>query len=311
MFRRRRNPQTGRAGLAVGLACLALAFCTPHALAPVQPRATSRSQTVLDAVRHDPRFRTFSRAVDSAGLVSALRTRGPFTVLAPTDEAFDRLGKDELSRLFRPENKARLAAILKYHVLNGRHFPDELVEAGRVETVNGQRLRIIRLDAGVRVNEAGLLDRPIETDNGLVLTLDAVLLPSEATIAQALRSDERLTTFARLLADADLLEKIAADAPATVFAPTNDALASIGTPEDLKADPDRLRLILQNHIIPDRRMYLDEGDPVPRVKTRAGINLPVRVREGVFQVGPATVTERNLDLANGVLHICDRLIDPN
>lgn len=293
------------------LACLALAVCTSHVFARVQPHVVPRPQTVLDAVRHDPRFRTFSRAVDSAGLVSALRTRGPFTVLAPTDEAFDRLGKDELARLFRPENKARLAAILKYHVLNGRHSPDELVEARRVETVNGQRLRVSRHDADVRVNESGLRGEPIEAGNGVVVPLDAVLLPSETTVAQALRSDERLTTFAQLLADADLLRTLAPDGPVTVFAPTNDAFASIDSPGDLKADPERLLPMLRNHIVPGRRAYLDEDAPPIRLKNLAGSDLPVRLSDGVFRVGSATVTERNLDLANGVLHICDRPINPN
>jgi transforming growth factor-beta-induced protein len=312
VFRHTRHAQAGllRCALAGALLLAAAAF-VPAPVPAQPPRHADEPPTVVAALAADQRFRVFSRAVDAAGLGAALKGRGPFTLLAPTDEAFDRMGAQEVTRLLRPENKARLASILKYHIVSGWLSVEDLAQGRPVETVHGQRFHPTRDDRGIRVNDARVLDTDLRAGNGVIHTLDAVLLPSEKTLWEALRSDEQLAVFADLLADTDLLKTLTADGPLTVFAPTNEAFMVIGPADALKADAERLRRIIQNHVVTGRRVYLDPEAHTPQVKTLGGQTHPVLFREGRFRIGAATIMDRNLDLANGVLHTCDAVILPN
>jgi len=121
-------------------------------------------------------FKTLAAALKAAGLVDALSAPGPFTVFAPTDAAFAKLPAGTLDMLLKPENKEKLVAILKYHVLSGRVYSDQ-VAAGSVATLSGSNLAITVDKGAARIGGAALEKVDIETRNGVIHVVDTVLLP--------------------------------------------------------------------------------------------------------------------------------------
>ena len=124
-------------------------------------------------------FQTLVAAVTAAELAETLKGPGPFTVFAPTDEAFVALPEGTLEELLLPENKGHLAGILTYHVVGGAVLSSDL-SSGDVATVNGEEVTIV-VDGGVTVNGATVVTADIETSNGVIHVIDAVLLPPDAS----------------------------------------------------------------------------------------------------------------------------------
>jgi uncharacterized surface protein with fasciclin (FAS1) repeats len=121
-------------------------------------------------------FNTLVAAVKAAGLVDTLKGAGPFTVFAPTDEAFAKLPKGTVEELLKPENKAKLAGILTYHVLAGKVMAAD-VKTSMAKTVNGKELNIKAGGDGVTVNDAKVVKTDIATSNGVIHVIDTVVLP--------------------------------------------------------------------------------------------------------------------------------------
>jgi uncharacterized surface protein with fasciclin (FAS1) repeats len=122
-------------------------------------------------------FQTLAKALDAAGLVETLKGKGPFTVFAPTDEAFAKLPAGTLEELLRPENKAKLQAILTYHVVPGRAMAANVVKLKSAKTVNGQLLSITNSGGTVLVGNANVIKTDILCSNGVIHVIDSVLLP--------------------------------------------------------------------------------------------------------------------------------------
>ena len=121
-------------------------------------------------------FTTLAAALEAAGLVETLKGEGPFTVFAPTDEAFAALPEGTLENLLKPENRNTLAGILTYHVLPAK-VKSKDVSSGKVETVNGQSVTIEVTDSGVTVDGANVTKVDIKTSNGVIHVIDKVILP--------------------------------------------------------------------------------------------------------------------------------------
>jgi uncharacterized surface protein with fasciclin (FAS1) repeats len=121
-------------------------------------------------------FKTLVAAVQAAGLVETLQGKGPFTVFAPTDEAFAKLPSGTVEGLLKPENKDKLAAILTYHVVSGKVMAAD-VKTGEVKTVNGKDLSVKVADGKVTVNGASVVTTDIAASNGVIHVIDAVVLP--------------------------------------------------------------------------------------------------------------------------------------
>jgi uncharacterized surface protein with fasciclin (FAS1) repeats len=134
------------------------------------------SNTIVDIAANAGSFKTLVAAVKAAGLVDTLSSKGPFTVFAPTDEAFAKLPKGTVESLLKPENKDKLIAILTYHVVGAKVMSSD-VKSGNVATVNGQKLNIKAGKKGVRVNKAKVVKVDIEASNGVIHVIDTVLLP--------------------------------------------------------------------------------------------------------------------------------------
>jgi len=122
-------------------------------------------------------FNTLVAAVKAAGLVDTLKGPGPFTVFAPTDEAFAKLPPGTLESLLKPENKAKLQSILTYHVVPGKSMAQDVVKIHSAKTVEGQNITIKTVNGGVMVDGAHVTKTDIVTSNGVIHVIDSVLLP--------------------------------------------------------------------------------------------------------------------------------------
>lgn len=121
-------------------------------------------------------FTTLVAAVQAAGLVDTLKGDGPFTVFAPTDDAFAKLPKGVVSNLLKPENKDQLAAVLTYHVVPGKVMSGDLSNGMEVATIQGSTVTIMT-EGGVSIDGANVIAADIETSNGVIHVIDAVILP--------------------------------------------------------------------------------------------------------------------------------------
>ena len=121
-------------------------------------------------------FKTLVAALKAAGLVETLQGKGPFTVFAPTDAAFAKLPAGTVEDLLKPENKEKLVAILKYHVVPGKVMAAD-VKTMDAKTVQGQTVEIVVADAGVTVNGAKVVKTDVLADNGVIHVIDTVILP--------------------------------------------------------------------------------------------------------------------------------------
>ena len=122
-------------------------------------------------------FKTLVAAVKAAGLVETLSGEGPFTVFAPTDEAFKKLPAGTLENLLKPENKDQLVAILKYHVVPGAVMAKDVVGLKEAKTANGRKLRIKVTDGKVKINQANVVKTDVKSSNGVIHVVDRVIIP--------------------------------------------------------------------------------------------------------------------------------------
>jgi uncharacterized surface protein with fasciclin (FAS1) repeats len=122
-------------------------------------------------------FDTLVAAVGAAGLADVLGSEGPFTVFAPTDEAFSNLPSGTVETLLKPENKQDLINILKYHVIAGRVYASDAVKVGRASTLLGRSVDIGLMASGITVNNAKVIVKNIDTTNGVIHVIDSVLIP--------------------------------------------------------------------------------------------------------------------------------------
>lgn len=162
---------------------------TPSA-SPSSSETTSEAPTedpgtIVDVAAANPDFETLVAAVTAADLAETLSGEGPFTVFAPTDEAFEALPEGLLDALLLPENKDALASILTYHVLAGEVMAAD-VTAGEVETVEGSTLEITT-DDGVKVNDATVIATDVDASNGVIHVIDAVIVPPSVDVDSLLK----------------------------------------------------------------------------------------------------------------------------
>ncbi len=149
---------------------------TAAALVGTAAFAMSDKADIVDTAAEAGSFGTLLAAAEAAGLVDTLKSEGPFTVFAPTDEAFAALPEGTVEELLKPENKEKLAAILTYHVVPGKVMSTDLTDDMEATTVEGSSVTI-DLDNGVMVEEATVTTADIETSNGVIHVIDTVIMP--------------------------------------------------------------------------------------------------------------------------------------
>lgn len=162
-----------RAALLVLLAIVAATPAQIRAETPKQP------EDIVDTAIGAGQFKMLAAALEAAGLVDALKGSGPFTVFAPTDEAFAKLPAGTVDSLLKPENKEKLKAILLYHVVPGKVPASKVLKLnGRsVKTLQGGAIKV-RTKHGVKVNDAKVITTDVNASNGVIHVIDTVLIPS-------------------------------------------------------------------------------------------------------------------------------------
>lgn len=143
----------------------------------VSQPATEEGKDIVDTAVGAEGFGTLVAAVKAAGLVDVLKGDGPFTVFAPTDEAFKKLPEGTVESLLKPENRDQLIAILKYHVVSGKVMAEDVVNLKAAKTVQGQEVAIQVQDGSVMINNAKVVKTDIGCTNGVIHVIDTVILP--------------------------------------------------------------------------------------------------------------------------------------
>ncbi len=138
---------------------------------------THASKDIVDTAAAAGKFKTLATALKAAGLIDTLKGEGPFTVFAPTDEAFGKLPAGTVEDLLKPENKAKLTKILTYHVVPGKVMAAEVVKLSAAKTVEGSEVTIKVEKGGVMVDNAHVVKTDIPASNGVIHVIDAVILP--------------------------------------------------------------------------------------------------------------------------------------
>jgi uncharacterized surface protein with fasciclin (FAS1) repeats len=166
------------AGLfAVGAAGLTVALRPAPAVAADEKPAEAKD--IVDTAVAAGKFNTLAAALKAAGLVDTLKGAGPFTVFAPTDEAFAKLPAGTVETLLKPENKAKLVSILTYHVVAGKVTSKEVAGMKSGKTVNGKEVAVETKGGKVMINTATVVKPDIEASNGVIHVIDAVLMPPQ------------------------------------------------------------------------------------------------------------------------------------
>jgi uncharacterized surface protein with fasciclin (FAS1) repeats len=252
-------------------------------------------------------FKTLVTAVKAAGLVKTLKGKGPFTVFAPTDEAFAKLPKGTVEALLKDIPK--LKSILLYHVVPGKVLASDVVKLKSAKTALGQKIKI-DTSKGVKVNKATVVKTDIMTRNGVIHVIDSVILPKDDIVDTARKAGSFKTLLAAVEA-AGLVDTLRGAGPYTVFAPTDAAFAKLpeGTVAALLKDIPKLKSILLYHVVPGhvkaaQVVKLDEA------KTAMGQKVSFSTEGGV-RVNEANVVKTDILTGNGVIHVIDSVILPN
>lgn len=166
------------------------------------PLQAQHPQDLIGTARNAGQFSTLLAAVDAAELTSTLKSRGPFTVFAPTDEAFRRLPSGTVESLLQPENRAQLKALLLYHVVSGSVSSSTARTLTTANTVEGRAIRIRADGNQLRINGATVVKADVNASNGVIHVIDQVLMPATTTNAsEPMRTSTRTTESARGLLD--------------------------------------------------------------------------------------------------------------
>lgn len=255
-------------------------------------------------------FSTLATAITEAGLIDTLKGEGPFTVFAPTDEAFAALPEGTLEALLADTDA--LVDVLTYHVVAGYNFAADVVTLDSAVALNGDELQISVGD-GVQVNDSNVVVTDVLASNGVIHVIDAVLIPPAdlADIVDTALGVERFSTLVAAIEAAGLVDALKGDGPFTVFAPNNDAFAALpeGTLEALLADPEALANILTYHVVPGA-LAAEDVLASSSLTTLQGSEAAVSVNDQGAFIENAQIVATDIMTANGIIHEIDAVILP-
>lgn len=298
--------------LAVVLAACAPTATTVPTEEPTE-EPTPEPQSIVDIAVADGRFETLVAAVGAAGLAETLSNEGPFTVFAPTDEAFAKLPEGTVDALLA--DIPALTDILLYHVVEGAVLAEDVVSLEEAQTLLGENVSIRVEDGMVYINDAQVILTDIIAENGVIHVIDTVLLPTEeeslGSIVDIAVADGRFETLVAAVQAAELAETLAGEGPFTVFAPTDDAFAKLpeGTVEALLADIPTLTNILLYHVV-DGAVLAEVVVTLEEAETLLGEKVSIRLEDGMVYLNDAQVIITDILADNGVIHVIDTVLLP-
>ncbi|MBN2882430.1 MAG: fasciclin domain-containing protein [Clostridia bacterium] len=274
---------------------------------------------IVDIASNDSSFSILVTALQTAELVEALQGEGPFTVFAPTDEAFASLLEALDITAEELLSQSGLADVLLYHVVQGKVMSTDLTDEMMAETLNGESIKV-DLSDGVKINESTVTTADIEATNGVIHVIDTVLIPEgftldmeeEMSIVDIALADENFSTLVAALQQADLVSALQGEGPFTVFAPTNDAFAALLEALDISAEqlllqPDLAEVLLY-HVVGGKVMSTDLTDGLT-AETLNGESVTFDLDDGV-KVNMSTVIGADVEASNGVIHVIDTVLVP-
>lgn len=257
-------------------------------------------------------FNTLAAALTAADLVDALQGDGPYTVFAPTDEAFAALPQETLQALLKPENKDLLQTILLHHVVQGDVRAASVVDITGATSLAGQRLAV-EVGEGVSVGGAQVLKTDIACSNGVIHVIDRVILPATEDIVTTAVNNGSFKTLAAALNAAGLVETLKGEGPFTVFAPTDEAFGKLpaGTVESLVKPENKAQLtaILTYHVVPGR-IYAKDAVAAEAAATVQGSKVRIAIKNGQLMVNDSKVILSDIETSNGVIHVIDSVLLP-
>jgi len=286
---------------------------------PMPEMKEEAKKDIVDTAVAAGSFKTLATALQAAGLVDALKGAGPFTVFAPADEAFAKLPAGTLEALLK-DPKA-LGEVLKYHVVSGAVKAADVVKLSEAKSLQGEPIAI-SVDGGkVMVNGANVVSTDIETSNGVIHVIDAVILPpSMAATEEKMEAKDvvdtavaagSFKTLATALTAAGLVDALKGEGPFTVFAPTDEAFAALpaGTVEGLLKDPKALGEILKYHVVAGKVLAADAAK-LTAAETLQGAPIAISVKDGKVMINDAEVISADVMAKNGVIHVINKVILP-
>jgi len=326
-----------------------IVFALALSLFPMQPAFAQDSADIVDTAVAAGNFNTLVAAVQAAGLVDTFKGEGPFTVFAPTDEAFAKLPPEMLAAALA-DPQGLLTQVLLYHVVPGKVMAADLSDGMEATTAQGEAVKFTLGDASAMVNNANIIATDIETSNGVIHVIDTVILPPSITGAAAAEEamteepvvEEMVTeepaaeassaeatmemadivdtavaagsfnTLVAAVQAAGLVDALKGDGPFTVFAPTDEAFAKLpaGAVDALLADPSGdLTQILLYHVVPGKVMAADLSDGL-EAATLQGDKVTFKLSDGGAMVNDANIVATDIETSNGVIHVIDSVIMP-
>ena len=273
---------------------------------PLIQLSVAAEKDIVDTAVSAGSFKTLVAAVKAAGLVQTLKGKGPFTVFAPTDDAFKKIPQDMINALLKPENKDKLTAILTYHVVAGKVMASDVVKMKAAETVNGQMVSINVKGKTVMIDNAKVIKTDIKCSNGVIHVIDTVILPKD--IVDTAVAAGAFKTLVAAVKAAGLVDTLKGKGPFTVFAPTDAAFKKLpaGTVETLLKPENKAKLtaILTYHVVSGKVMSSDLLK-MTSAKTVNGQKIAIGLA-----VDNAMVVQPDIKCSNGVIHVIDSVILP-
>jgi len=267
--------------------------------------------TVVDVIVNSPDHNTLETAVLAAGLETALSGDGPFTVFAPTDDAFAALPAELLNALLN-DPQGSLTNVLLYHVLAAEVLSTDLMDGMTATTLLGADITVSINNDGVFINDAQVTVADIQTDNGVVHVIDAVLIPPPPSVVEIIASSPVHNILETAVLAAGLETALSGEGPFTVFAPTDFAFAALpdGTIDALLAEPQGILTdILLYHVAGANALSTDLSDG-QTITTLNGKDVTVTINSNGVFINDAQVVFADIVASNGVVHVIDAVLTP-
>jgi len=270
---------------------------------------------IVDVAVNNKQFSTLVKALQAADLVDAVRA-GELTVLAPTNDAFEKLLSQNQS-LLEPQNKQRLREVLLYHVIpGGGKTLAALLQRDEWATLQEQTVNVRFANGKIRINDATLEAADIVCENGVIHVIDTVLIPPAKEPANLVETAIAAGNFKTLIAAAQavgLVDALTAEGPLTLFAPTDEAFSKLpeGTVATLLKPENKSRLaaILTYHVLAGK---VTAGDALNarEATTLNGAKLKIGFEDGRIRVAGANLVAVDLETGNGLIHVIDQVMMP-
>jgi uncharacterized surface protein with fasciclin (FAS1) repeats len=313
---------------------------------PADGATEEAPKDIIQVAQGAEQFSTLIKALDAANMTDVLKGVGPFTVFAPTNEAFDKLPEGVLDSLLKPECKSDLRQLLNYHVVSGKVRACDIQRITKCDTMSGEAFRVSRQNGNILVDNAKVTQADIEACNGVIHAIDQVLIPCDLqkrirqlsqkreqaqkdqgaeqeitrgqlqNIVETAQGMEELSTFVKALKAADLADTLEGSGSFTIFAPTNEAWDKLpeGQMKDLFLPENKAQLqrILKMHVIKGDKLSQDQISSQKSLGPLGERMLTVNVRDKFVTIDEdqASIIKADIQADNGVIHEIDTIILP-